>query len=74
MEEVISAKDFSESVAHDERYQWKTTGIISDDLLVLKRAGNPLIIKYRLPGQQMQYEWYKPRRVKDLQKLLGLID
>lgn len=72
MAEPLTAREFCENIAGNERYQWKIDGSITDDLLVLKRNAVPLVIKYRLPKQSECFEWYTPQRLKEIKNKLGL--
>ena len=67
-----SPKEFCDSVADNELYQWKIAGYPTDALLVLKRNDIPLVIRAVLPDQSVLYEWYRPRRLRELQAMLGL--
>ena len=72
MEELLSARDFCQSVADNPLYQWKIDGYITEKLLVLKRNTIPLVIKYQPDDQPECYEWYSPQRLKEIKKELGL--
>ena len=72
MDELLSAREFCESVAGNDLYQWKIDGFLTEKLLILKRNAIPLVIRYKPDKQSERYEWYTPQRLKEIKKELGL--